>query len=109
MSEASMQHRPVDLVHLAKQTGGDRMLEEEVLNLFLKQAANLGREMRSNRDPALRAKAAHTIKGAARAVGAFEVAQCAERFEEKPGEGKCLRSLLQEIDVTCDYISSLLR
>lgn len=101
--------RPVDLVHLARQTGGDRDLEEEVLQLFLKQAASLGREMEIASDNDTRLKAAHTIKGAARAVGAFEVAELANDLEEHPSEKKCVSALVAELNATCDYISSLLR
>lgn len=101
--------RPVDLVHLARQTGGDRSLEEEVLQLFLRQAASISRQMKSNGDSEHIKQAAHNIKGAARAVGAFDVAACADALEEKPGEQKCLKALVGEINTTCDYISSLLR
>lgn len=101
--------RPVDLVHLARQTGGDRHLEEEVLQLFLKQAAALGRQVEEAPDHETLLKAAHNIKGAARAVGAFEVAELANNLEDHPTEKRCVLALVAEINTTCDYISSLLR
>ncbi len=101
--------RPVDLVHLARQTGGNRDLEEEVLQLFLKQAASIANLVRSDEDADCVKQAAHTIKGAARAVGAFDVANCAEDLEGHPSETRCVKALVAEIDTTCDYISSLLR
>lgn len=101
--------RPVDLVHLARQTGGDRSLEEEVLRLFVKQAHSIGRAMRERTDADARKRAAHTLKGAARAVGAGGVADCAHALEGAPDERGCIKALLAEIDTTCDYINSLLR
>ena len=106
---ATAHSRPVDLVHLARQTGGDRELEEEVLQLFLRQAAALGREVEGASDYDTVAKVAHSIKGAARAVGAFDVAQLADSLEGHPSEKKCVKALVSEINSTCDYISSLLR
>ena len=101
--------RPVDLVHLARQTGGDRLLEEEVLRLFLRQANAISRTMRGRIDEDARRSKAHTLKGAARAVGAGAVAKCAGDLEDMPGEQACVRALLHEIDMACDYINSLLR
>jgi HPt (histidine-containing phosphotransfer) domain-containing protein len=96
-------------VHLARQTGGDRGLEEEVLQLFLRQAAALGRQMEEASDNDTLLKAAHNIKGAARAVGAFDVAALANDLEDHPTEKRCVLALVEEINSTCDYISSLLR
>lgn len=101
--------RPVDLVHLARQTGGDRALEEEVLRLFVKQAHAIGRTMRSQADTDSRKRAAHTLKGAARAIGAGPVADRADAVEGDPAQRHCLSALLAEIDTACDYINSLLR
>lgn len=101
--------RPVDLVHLARQTGGDRFLEEEVLQLFLRQAARLGRQVETTGDCEEVKVAAHSLRGAAQAVGAFEVAHCADELEAHPSEKKCIKALVAEINTTCDYISSLLR
>jgi HPt (histidine-containing phosphotransfer) domain-containing protein len=101
--------RPVDLVRLARQTGGDRALEEEVLHLFLKQAKSIGKEMRNGIDTGQCKRHAHTLKGAARSVGAGAIADTAKAVEDAPGERRCVRALLSEIDRTCDYINSLLR
>lgn len=101
--------RPIDLVHLARQTGGDRVLEAEVLQLFVKQAARIANQVEKDLDSMQRKSAAHTLQGAARAVGAFEVAQCATALEEQPSERACVKALVTQINSTCDYISSLLR
>lgn len=73
--------RPVDLVHLALQTQGDRNLETEVLGLFLRQSPDLLN--RIAQAPAARARfeAAHKLKGSARAIGANRVAEGAEAVE----------------------------
>ena len=101
--------RPVDLVFLSRQTGGDRALEEEVLSLFAKQAAVLGDELRGKCTKASRKRNAHTLKGAARAIGAFGLAECASRIETDPGNQAPVRALLREVETVRDYIASLLR
>jgi HPt (histidine-containing phosphotransfer) domain-containing protein len=80
MPETSAEQRVLDLVHLARQTFGDRDLEREVLALFEAQCRRLlpilaGAVARERGD------AAHTLKGAARAVGAWRLAALADEFE----------------------------
>jgi HPt (histidine-containing phosphotransfer) domain-containing protein len=71
---------PIDRVHLARMTLGERSLECEVLALFVRQADMLMRRMgRPERDVV--AAAAHTLKGSARSIGAWQVASAAERVE----------------------------
>jgi len=88
----------VDLAHLRRFTLGDRLLEDEVLGLFEQQAgeviATLGRATQS-RDWTM---ATHTVKGSARAVGAFEVASIAERLETEGPDGTRTRQLIEEIE-----------
>jgi HPt (histidine-containing phosphotransfer) domain-containing protein len=79
-SRCPSQERPVDLVHLAHQTMGDKDLENEVLQMFARQARRSLQEI-SDADPALVKAAAHRLKGTASAVGAFRVATAAERLE----------------------------
>lgn len=77
--------RPIDLVHLARQSLGDRGLEVELLGLFARQSEQimerLGSQM-SGSDRRWRHDLAHTLKGSARAVGAGRVAMAAESYEE---------------------------
>lgn len=72
---------PVDLSHLRRFTLGDRNLELEILALFVEQVpvtlAALKRA-ETDRDWTM---AAHTLKGSARAVGAWRLATLAERAE----------------------------
>jgi HPt (histidine-containing phosphotransfer) domain-containing protein len=72
--------RPIDLVHLARMTMGDRSLEREVLQLFDRQSALLIARMRAAA-PAGIATLAHTLKGSARGIGAWRVARAAETLE----------------------------
>ncbi len=79
--------RDIDLVHLARQTAGDRGLEREVLGLFREQCVRqLAAMAAAGRSKAGR-DAAHTLVGAARGVGAFRVADLAEQVEIADEEG----------------------
>jgi hypothetical protein len=73
--------RPIDLVHLARMTRGDRSLEREVLQLFDRQATMLIGRMRSSPAPAVSA-AAHVLTGSARGIGAWPVARAAQAVEQ---------------------------
>jgi HPt (histidine-containing phosphotransfer) domain-containing protein len=70
---------PIDTGHLERTTLGDAVLTREVLAMFSAQATGLiGRlECLPSDAPAL----AHTLKGSARAIGAFRVADAAEGVE----------------------------
>jgi HPt (histidine-containing phosphotransfer) domain-containing protein len=72
--------RPIDLVHLARMTLGERSLEREVLQLFDRQSTLLLARMRSAA-PVGVATLAHTLKGSARGIGAWRVARAAEALE----------------------------
>lgn len=79
---ASAAEKTIDLVHLAHQSGGDPALESELLALFAAQCARqLGEILDRSRQTGQRRDAAHTLKGAARAVGAWEVAEAADEVE----------------------------
>jgi HPt (histidine-containing phosphotransfer) domain-containing protein len=76
----------IDEDHLGRMTLGDRSLEREVLEIFVRQTAiMLGRI--SDAEPSLAAAAAHTLKGSARGIGAWRVAHAADRLEQAAGEG----------------------
>jgi HPt (histidine-containing phosphotransfer) domain-containing protein len=76
--------RPIDLVHLARMTLGDRGLEREVLQLFDRQAGMLVVRMQHAARGSIGA-AAHTLKGSARGIGAWRVARAAEAVELAAG------------------------
>lgn len=76
--------RPLDLVHLARMTLGDRVLEREVLQLFDRQADMLVVRIQQAARAGISA-AAHTLKGSARGIGAWGVARAAEAVELAAG------------------------
>lgn len=71
----------VDLAHLDQYTLGDHSLQAELLQLFRVQLKNQTEELVSCADATLWKSAVHTLKGAARSVGAGQVADVAEAME----------------------------
>ncbi len=78
---------PIDLVHLARQTMGDVELENELLALFDRQAAQIAAKLRVAVPGAASANLAHKLKGSARAVGANAVANAADHYEHAARAG----------------------
>ena len=70
---------PIDLDHLKRMTLGDEGLEREVLAMFSAQSARLIGTLATLPEKA--GELAHTLKGSARAVGAFAVAEAAAAVE----------------------------
>jgi HPt (histidine-containing phosphotransfer) domain-containing protein len=70
---------PIDGAHLDRMTLGDASLEREVLAMFSGQAVGLIARLASL--PSDIMALAHTLKGSARAIGAFRVAAAAEGLE----------------------------
>ena len=70
---------PIDLMHLRRMTLGDAALEREVLTMFAAQASRLAAALAAM--PADAPALAHTLKGSARAIGAFAVADAAAELE----------------------------
>jgi len=78
------QSRPVDMVHLARYTGGDAALNAEVFVLFVGQATELMQQLESvirTGDTKQWRHVTHTVKGAARGIGAFALADAAADAE----------------------------
>jgi HPt (histidine-containing phosphotransfer) domain-containing protein len=85
-AESERKPSVIDATHLARMTLGDRGLEREVLELFVRQTTIiLDRIARA--EPAIAAAAAHTLKGSARGIGAWRVARAAEMVEEAARTG----------------------
>jgi len=102
--------RPIDLVHLARATLGDRSLEREVLQLFDRQSALLIARLR-NAGPDGVAMIAHTLKGSARGIGAWRVARAAEAVELAGGteSDAALERLAAATDEARAVIADLLK
>ncbi|CAG1004162.1 MAG: Hpt domain-containing protein [Rhizobiaceae bacterium] len=103
-----MPARPIDMAHLARQTMGDRGLEQEVLQLFAQQAVTVRKQF-SGASPAERIRLAHGLKGSARGVGAFAIAECVAALETRPDDDGVLERLTLLIDQVCDFISAIHR
>lgn len=76
---------PIDRAHLARYTLGSLTLEREILGLFLAQLPLSIEQLRFAATDREWQVAAHTIKGSARAVGAWEIAALAREAELSPG------------------------
>jgi HPt (histidine-containing phosphotransfer) domain-containing protein len=70
---------PIDIEHLQRMTLGDAGLEHEVLTMFSSQTIRLMHDIAAPSSD--RRALVHTLKGSARAIGAFRVADAAEFLE----------------------------
>lgn len=96
--------QPIDREHLARQTMGDRAIESEVLALFAAQALAV-RERMGGACTQERLRLAHGLKGSARGVGAFAVADCVAQIEDDPEDGVLIERLFVLIDQVRDFIA----
>lgn len=75
----------VDLDHLARYTGGDRAIDAEILHLFDSQCMEMVVALETLASEGGDAKRwrelTHTLKGAARGIGAFPLADAAAAAE----------------------------
>jgi HPt (histidine-containing phosphotransfer) domain-containing protein len=86
---------PIDFEHLKRMTLDDSGLEQEVLAMFAAQSAKLMAALAAV--PADAPALAHTLKGSARAIGAFGVAEAAARLEAIVANGADPSSQLIEL------------
>ena len=86
---------PIDVEHLKRMTLGDAGLEQEVLAMFAAQSAKLIGTLAGR--PLDAGALAHTLKGSARAIGAFGVADAAARLEAVLGSGDDPSDVLAEL------------
>jgi HPt (histidine-containing phosphotransfer) domain-containing protein len=85
----------IDFEHLDRMTLGDAGLEQEVLAMFVAQSAGLVSTLATM--PSDAGALAHTLKGSARAIGAFAVADAAERLEAAIARGFDVSAALAEL------------
>ncbi|HTQ13287.1 MAG TPA: Hpt domain-containing protein [Rhizomicrobium sp.] len=106
------------MAHLARYTGGDSALNAEVLRLFDTQANELVARLRSildARDQKSWKEITHTLKGAARGIGAFGFADAAAIAEPldlagQPAEaGRALADLNASAQAVQAFIRAYLR
>ena len=88
----------IDLEHLARYTGGDVSLNAEILRLFDSQVTDMVGELNAVlavRDAKRWREITHTIKGAARGVGAHRMGEAAAAAEpvDPANEEKALAAI----------------
>jgi HPt (histidine-containing phosphotransfer) domain-containing protein len=85
----------IDVSYLRRMTLGDVELEREVLGLFKSQTGNLIHDLAAC--PSNAAELAHTLKGSARAVGAFDVGEAALSVENALRSQSDFNSAFQQL------------
>jgi HPt (histidine-containing phosphotransfer) domain-containing protein len=100
--------RPVDLVHLALQTHGNKDLEAEVLGLFMRQSPVQVTRIAGATTAQARFEAAHQLKGSARAIGAAGVADCAESVELAAMAGLDMSAPLADLERAVALVNSFI-
>jgi len=108
---------PIDLAHLARYTGGDSELNAEILKLFETQASDLVARLQGFLDTGdARGWHAihHSLKGAARGIGAFalaDAAAAAETLDPRANLGQAVAAfdmLKQRAEAVHDFIEDYL-
>jgi hypothetical protein len=102
------ENRPIDLVHLARQTSGDKALEIEVLQTFARQARVCMNVLAGGQSDVI-SSTAHRLKGAASAIGAFRVSDAAEALENGVGDAGQIAKLGAAVLETENFILKLCR
>lgn len=105
----------IDWDHLEKYVIGDDALRDEILTIFVEQAGNLIAQFDAAQTDEGWRTTAHTLKGAARGIGAWELGALCEEAEEVIGgvPGKCetrsalLISIRQKLGATIDAAKQL--
>jgi HPt (histidine-containing phosphotransfer) domain-containing protein len=93
----------LDEHHLRRMTLGDQSLEREVLQVFTRQITLL-LERIACAEPAHAAAAAHTLKGSARGLGAWRVAEAAEQLEQAVTAVDDLSEAIAELEVASNEV-----
>lgn len=113
-STSAVGTRPVDLAHLARHTMEDRDLEREVLQMFVVQSQVYLIRLKDARTADTWRDAAHTIKGAARGIGAWPVAELADDAErlsevdDPDAQRAAIRALDRMVAITNEFIRDFL-
>jgi HPt (histidine-containing phosphotransfer) domain-containing protein len=92
----------IDLEHLARYTGGEKGLNGEILRLFEGQVTSMVAELNAilaSRDAKRWREIAHTIKGASRGVGAFDMGEAAASAEPvNPADSAEAQAAIQKLE-----------
>lgn len=97
--------QPIDREHFQRATLGDRALQRELLGMFQAQLAEARSRLAAG-DASERSRIAHAVKGAARGIGAFEIAACMAEIERRPGNSRLVDEFCSLADRFDDDIAS---
>lgn len=95
----------IDGDHLDRATFGDVLLQRELLAMFRKQVGEARWSLPASRG-AERVQVAHALKGAARGLGAFALAQCAADIERSPEDDTLLERFTELADEVDGFIAA---
>jgi HPt (histidine-containing phosphotransfer) domain-containing protein len=102
----------IDLEHLARYTGGEKGLNGEILRLFDGQIASMVAELNAlltSCDGKRWREIAHTIKGAARGVGAFEMGEAAAKAEPvNPADSAEAKAAVQKLEREAETVRAFI-
>jgi HPt (histidine-containing phosphotransfer) domain-containing protein len=79
-----------------------------VLAMFVQQALSVRDEI-ATADVRRRLLLAHGLKGSARSVGAFAIADCVAEIERQPEDARALKRLGRLIEDVRDFVASISR
>jgi HPt (histidine-containing phosphotransfer) domain-containing protein len=97
---------PLDVPHLRSLTLSDPQLEREVLGLFSDQAAGALRGILNADGPGPRREAAHRLAGAAKAIGAWDLAAVASEIEAQQAlSARSAEALSRTMTAVVDYVT----
>lgn len=105
--------RPIDLVHLARYTMGNKSLEREILDLFVEQSRTVLQRLEAATTEKDWREQAHTLLGSAKAVGAKRLADAVAIAQKLPGgftspqRAGALAAVTVELDSANSYIREL--
>lgn len=103
----------IDLEHLARYTGGEKGLNGEILRLFDGQITSMVAELNgllASRDTKRWREIAHTIKGAARGVGAFGMGEAAAKAEPvNPADSAEAKAAIQKLEREAQTVRAFIR
>ena len=103
----------IDLEHLARYTGGERGINSEILRLFDDQVTGMVAELNAllaSRDNKRWREITHTIKGAARGVGAFSMGEAAAKAEPvDPANGAEAQAAIQKLEQEAQTVRAFIQ
>ena len=110
MQKNALQEKPnsgiLDDAHLSRQTMGDGQLADEILGIFMRQCENCVQSLSSPIADTQAIEIAHLMKGCAKSVGAWQLAQWAKIVEENPVNQDGLNRLSQSCVEMISYLKT---